>query len=210
MSFTTLAADAMDHRENYKLIVGSIVPRPIAFVSTRSSDGSLNLAPFSYFNGVSSKPPTVSISIMQKFSDSGTKDTLRNILDTGEFVVNIVTEDIVEAMNETATEFPADVNEFEISGLTPISSELVSPPRVKESPIQMECTLFHHVQVGDGSPGSATLVIGEVKLFHVRQDLLYNGKIDIRKLKPVGRLAGGEYTRLGELFTIERKPYQGK
>lgn len=210
MKFKQLLAEQMDYRENYKLIVGSIVPRPIAFVSTRSIDGLLNLAPFSFFNGVASKPPTVSISIMQRFSDSGTKDTLKNILDTREFVVNIVTEDIVEAMNETATEFPPDVNEFEISGLTPLESEFVSVPRVKEAPIQMECVFYKHLPIGDGSPGSATLVVGEVKIFHIREDLLYDGKIDIRTLRPIGRLAGGEYTRLGEIFTLERKPYKGK
>ncbi len=200
-----LKAQDLSIKDNYKLIIGSVLPRPIAFVSTLSKNGVPNLAPFSFFTGVSSKPPTICFAAARKGKEGSKKDTLSNIEHTGEFVVNIVTEDIVEPMNETATEYPPEIDEFEIAGLTPLKAQLVKPLLVKESPINMECRLYKTIEIGDGSPGSGTLVVGEIVLYHIADDLLDEGRIDTELLKPVGRLAGMDYTTLGRRFTIERK-----
>ena len=194
-------------KENYKLMIGSIVPRPIAFVSTKSADGILNLAPFSFFTALSAIPPTICFSPSRRSSDGGKKDTLVNIEATGEFVVNIVNEDMAAAMNETATEIPPEMSEFEYAGFTPVESDLISPPRVQESPINLECKLVQVVEVGNEGPGGAALVIGEVVRFHVADFLYENGRIDIGLLKPIGRLAGNEYTTLGKRFGLDRKPW---
>ena len=191
--------------ENYKLLIGSILPRPIAFVSTLSEQGQANLAPFSFFTAICSKPPTICFCPARRASDDGKKDTLRNIEKTGEFVVNIVTEDIAVPMNDCATDFPPQIDEFEVSGLTPVPSEIVKPYRVKESPIQFECKLNQIVYVGPEAAGGGALVIGEVVLFHVDDRLLDQRlRIDTGALKPIGRLAGMEYTKLGERFTLVR------
>ena len=193
-------------RDNYKLMIGSILPRPIAFVSTISKDGIHNLAAYSFFNGITSNPPSLCFAPSRKSSDGSKKDTLINIEETGEFVVNIVTEEIVEPMNETAPEFPPEISEFEEVGLTPLDSKIVKAPRVKESPINMECKLLQVVEVGPPEPGGGFLVIGEIVLFHIKDELLENGRIDTGMLKPVGRLAGTEYTTLGKRFSLSRKP----
>lgn len=194
-------------QENYKLMIGSVVPRPIAFVSTKSKAGILNLAPFSFFTAISSDPPTICFSPGRRGSDGAKKDTLVNIETTGEFVVNVVTEDMAVAMNETATEIPADMSEFEYAGFTPVDSDLINPPRVQESPVNMECKLVQIVAVGNDGPGGASLVIGEIVRFHVADQLYENGRIDIGLLKPIGRLAGNEYTTLGHRFSLQRKPW---
>ena len=196
------------YKENYKLMIGSILPRPIAFVSSVSPTGVLNLAPFSFFMGVTSKPLTIAFAPTRKRLSGDKKDTLSNIEATREFVVNIVSEDNVVQMNETATEFPSDIDEFEVSGLTAVSSSIVKPPRVAESPISMECTLYDVVYIGADEPGGGAIVIGTIVMFHIQDDLIENGRIDIGKLRPVGRLAGQEYTTLGKRFILERKPYK--
>jgi flavin reductase (DIM6/NTAB) family NADH-FMN oxidoreductase RutF len=195
-------------KENYKLLIGSILPRPIAFVSTRSKSGQLNLAPFSFFTGISSMPPTICFASARKGEEGIKKDTLSNIEETGEFVVNVVTEDIASQMNETATEFPPDIDEFKLSGLTPAECDVVSVPRVKESPINLECKLYKVLHIGAQAAGGSALIIGEIILFHIADDLLQNGRINTELLRPVGRLAGQEYTKLGKIFTLERKPYK--
>src|SRR5215470_13794638 len=134
-----------DYRDIYKLMVGVIVPRPIAFVSTISADGIRNLAPFSFFTGISANPPVICFSPMIRGSDGARKDTLRNIEVTKEFVVNVVSEGFAEKMNICSAEFPPEVDEFEMSGLTPVPSDLVKPPRVKESCINLECRLVQIV-----------------------------------------------------------------
>jgi len=188
-------------KDIYKAMIGSIVPRPIAFVSTVSSDGYVNLAPFSFFTGITSKPPTICFAPGRRASDGEHKDTLNNVRQTGEFVVNVVTADIGAAMNETATEFPPETDEFDVAGLTSIASDVVKPPRVAESPINMECTLNDIVDVGSGS-----LVIGEIVLFHIADALYDAGHIDVTKLNPLGRLAGDNYVTLGDIVTHVRKP----
>src|SRR5438445_12389790 len=154
----------------YKLMVGAIVPRPIAFVSTIGPEGVLNLAPFSFFTGISANPPVICFSPMIRSSDGQKKDTLRNIEETGEFVVNVVSEDFAAPMNLCAPEYPAEVDEFEASGLTPIPSDLVRPPRVAESRIHMECKLYQIVHVSP-KPLGGSLVMGEVLRFHIADAL---------------------------------------
>jgi len=193
-------------KDNYKLMIGSILPRPIAFVSTKSKDGIDNLAPFSFFNGVCSNPPTISFCPVRKGADGEIKDTLKNIQDTGIFALNIVSESFATEMVSTATEFPPEVSEFEESGLSPIPCQNIDVMRVGESKITFECELNQIIEIGDGSPGSGFLVLGTIVLFHVSDDLYENGRIDLEKLQPIGRLAGANgYCRISDRFEIERK-----
>ena len=192
------------NQDNYKLIIGSVVPRPIAFVSSCSKDGELNLAPFSFFTGVCSNPPTILFCPMVRGSDAGKKDTLLNIEETGEYVVNVVSEDIVALMNQTAAEFPRGIDEFKESGLTPSPSVIVKPPRVLESPLSMECKLQKIIPVGDGTVGSGFVVLGTVVRFHIREDLYAAGRVDTLGLKPIARLAGAAYSRLSDVFELQR------
>ena len=203
-----------DYRNIYKLMIGSIVPRPIAFVSTISPDGVPNLAPFSYFTACSSNPPCVVFSPTSRGREGGPKDTLANIRAIGEFVVNIVSEEFAEQMNATSADYPPEVDEFEISQLTPLASELVKPARVAESHIQMECKLVDTITVSE-KPGGGTLVIGEVLLFHVDERVLADPgadifKIDPSKLRAIGRMGGPTYTRTLDRFDIARPVYARK
>ena len=190
----------------YRVLTGVVVPRPIAFVSTISIDGILNLAPFSFFNAVASNPPTIVFS-SSRHTGNKRKDTLLNIEQTGEFVVNVVVDDIAEAINRTAAEFPAEVNEFEIAGLTPAASNLVKAPRVAESPVNMECKLQQVIPLGQGEHEHG-LVIGEVVLMHVRDDILNGHRVNHHILKPTGRLAGSMYCHTSEVFEMVRPLYQ--
>lgn len=191
------------HKEIYKIMIGAIVPRPIAFVSSEDEGGVRNLAPFSYFTGCSTNPPVVCFCAAVRSGPQPQKDTLRNIRATGEFVVNIVTEEIAGPMNATSAEVGPEVDEFVLSGLTPLASELVRPPRVAESPIQMECRLRQVVEVSP-LPGGGNLVLGEVLLFHIREDLLEDGKIDPDKLRAIGRMGGPTYVRTRDRFEMQR------
>ena len=197
--------DKQSFKDNHRLMIGSIVPRPIAFVSTKSKNGILNLAPFSYFNGVCSNPPTIMFAPARRGYDGLTKDTLNNIRDTKEFVVNIVSEEIVEPMVACATDFENEVNEFEVSGLTPVDSVKVAPPCVKESKVSFECRLQTIVPVGEAEPGGGFVVIGNIVMFHVDDDVYRDGRIDLDALKPVGRLAGNNYSRINDVFTVVRQ-----
>jgi flavin reductase (DIM6/NTAB) family NADH-FMN oxidoreductase RutF len=187
----------------YKLMVGSIVPRPIALVSSIDQGNVRNLAPFSYFTACSSNPPVVVFCPINRPAPPMAKDTLRNVLETREFVVNIVSEDFVERMNACAAQVGPEVDEFELSGLTPLASDLVRPPRVAESQIHMECRLLQVVQVSD-RPGGGTLVLGEVLRFHLREGLVENFRVDPDKLRAVGRMAGSTYVRTNDRFDLER------
>ena len=192
-------------QETHKLMIGSIIPRPIAFVSTQSNNGKNNVAPFSYFNGVCSKPPTIMFAPARRGWDGEEKDTLINIRDTEEFVVNIVSESFAERMVMCSTDFDSDVDEFEISGLTPTNSQKIKPPRVGESKVSFECKLNQIVEIGDGTAGSGFLVIGTIVLFHIDDDVYDNGRILLDKLQPLGRLAGNWYTRTTDTLKIDRK-----
>ena len=202
-----LAFNPADHSTGdiYKLMVGAIVPRPIALVSSVDESNVRNLAPFSYFTACSANPPVVVFCPILRPVPLGAKDTLRNVIATREFVVNIVSEEFVRGMNASAAQVPPEVDEFELSGLTPIASELIKPPRVAESHIHMECRLRQVVQVSD-QPGGGSLVLGEVLRFHVRQDLIEDFRIDPDKLRAVGRMAGSTYVRTTDRFDLERPP----
>ena len=200
-----LKPEELSIKDNYKLIIGSVLPRPIALVSTISEDGVLNLAPFSFFTRITTKPATIGLAPALKGKEGEKKDTLANVESLKEFVVNIVTESISDQMVKTASEVAPDVDEFKVAGLTPIDSEIVRPPRVKESPINLECKLYKVVYIGDGTAGSGAFVIGEIVAYHIDDILYNNGRIDTALLKPVARLAGQDYTTLGRCFTIERK-----
>ncbi len=192
----------------YKLLIGSVVPRPIGWISTIDLNGRPNLAPFSYFNAVCAQPPHLMFAPTVRATDGARKDTYRNVKATGEFVANIVTEALAEAMNLTSTEFPAEVNEFQAAGLTAIPSVVVKPPRVAESPIHFECRVSHIIDLGD-EPGSGSVVIGRVVHVHVLDSVLLGGdKIDLARLKPVGRLAGSAYCRVTDVFEMQRPQSQ--
>ncbi len=195
-----------EHRfqDIHKLMIGSIVPRPIAFVSTLSKDGIRNLAPFSYFNGVCSNPPTIMFAPSRRGYKGKTKDTLNNIRETEEFVVNIVSEDFAEQMVACSTDFDPEVDEFDVSGLIPAPSTIVTPPRVEESRVSFECRLNQIVEIGEGSAGSGFVVIGTVVLFHIEDDVYEDGYINLEKLNPLGRLAGSAYSRIIDTFEIVR------
>jgi flavin reductase (DIM6/NTAB) family NADH-FMN oxidoreductase RutF len=187
----------------YKLMVGSIVPRPIALVSSLDQRNVRNLAPFSYFTACSSNPPVVVFCPIMRPTPPMAKDTLRNIIETREFVVNIVSETFAGQMNATAAQVGPEVDEFELSGLTPLKSDLIKPPRVAESHVHMECRLLQVVQVSD-QPGGGSLVLGKVLRFHVREDIIENFRIDPDKLQAVGRMAGSTYVRTTDRFDLER------
>ena len=191
------------HAEVYRLMIGAIVPRPIAFVSTVDASGVRNLAPFSYFTACSSNPPVVCFSPTVRTGPVPFKDTLRNIQATGEFVVNIVSEEFAEQMNACSADVAPEVDEFELSGLTPLASDLVRPPRVGESHVQMECRLHQLITVSD-KPGGGYLVLGEVLRFHVDEAVLVDGKIDPGRLKAIGRMGGPTYTRTNDRFNMIR------
>lgn len=192
-----LAAGDWPTRELYLLLTGLVIPRPIAWVSTVAVDGVRNLAPHSYFNLVSHDPPHVA------FSATGVRDTLTNLRGTGEFVVNLVTAELVARMNLTATDFPPEQDEFVWAGLTAVPAVRVAPPRVAEAPAHLECRVAQEVPVG-----SATLVIGEVVQVHVDPRVWRDGRVDPALLDPVGRLAGTGYARLGEVFTLPRERWE--
>jgi flavin reductase (DIM6/NTAB) family NADH-FMN oxidoreductase RutF len=185
---------------SYKLMIGSIVPRPIAFVSTISREGVTNLAPFSFFNAVCAEPPVICFSVSNRVP---AKDTITNIRANGEFVVNIVTEAIAERMNVCSGDYRAGVSEFSVSGLTPQPSEVVKPPCVRESPVNMECKLIQIVDVST-RPAGASLILGEVVRFHFDRAIADNFRIDPAKLRAVGRMGGNEYTRTLDRFEMIR------
>ncbi len=191
--------------DTHKLMIGSIVPRPIALVSTISKAGINNLAPFSYFNGVCSRPPTIMFAPGRRGWDGEKKDTLVNIQDTKEFTVNIVSENIGEKMVHCSTDFNKDIDEFSISELTPLPSKKVAPSLVAESKINFECQLNQIIEIGDGKAGSGFIVIGTIVLFHIDDSVYQNGHINLDKLEPIGRVAGNEYIRSNDTLKIIRK-----
>jgi len=185
-------------KERYKLLSGSILPRPIAFVSTISKDGIPNLAPFSFFTGITSDPPTVCFAPNLN-SDGTKKDTLLNIESTAEFNVHAVSEEIVQAMHQSAAGFPSNVNEFSEVGLTEAPAKLVRPPRIKEAKVSMECKLMQILPVAN----TGFLVIGEVVHFYFADDVYQDGYVNADALNIVGRWAGYDYIKGGEKFRLK-------
>lgn len=202
MAMLPVDPDQLSERENYKFLIGSIIPRPIAFVTTASEDGVLNGAPFSYFNIVSSNPPMISLSIQR--SGGKQKDTARNILESGEFVVHIVDEQNVEKINQTAASLAPDESEVELAQLTPVKSVKVSVPGVKEAKVRMECVLEQALELGGGNVSGCDFIIGKVVQFHIEDSIYNHGRINPEGLAAVSRLAGNNYAKVGEIFEIER------
>jgi flavin reductase (DIM6/NTAB) family NADH-FMN oxidoreductase RutF len=203
-----LSIDPADHpsRQVYKLMTGIIVPRPIALVSTVDAGGAANLAPFSFFCGVGSVPPTLLFcpALHAKDADSVLrKDTLANVEATGEFVVNVVSEAIAHAANIAAADVPSEVDEFALAGLTPIPSDMVRAPRVAESPAHMECKLLQVIYTSN-KPGGGVIVLGEIVRFHVREDLVDNFRVDADGLDAVGRMAGNTWVRTRDRLELIR------
>lgn len=184
-------------RENYKLLVGSVIPRPIAFVTSMSADGIVNAAPFSYFNIVASDPPLLSVSVQSRAG--ALKDTARNAIETGEFVIHVVDESNVEEVNKTAASLPPEESEISLTTLTLIDSEAVKVPSVKEAKVRFECRLEQVVELG-----GTRLLIGRVVRFVIDESIYDNGRIDPEALKPVSRLAGLNYAKLGDIFPLKR------
>ena len=203
-----ISPDQLPWKSVYKLLIGAVVPRPIGWISSLSPEGQANLAPFSFFNVVCPNPPHVMFCPEVRSTDQALKDTLKNVRASGEFVVNIVTEDLAEAMNQTSQELPPEVDEFAVANLITAPSQVVRPPRVALSPVHFECRVVQIIELGRG-PGSGSLVLGEVVHLHVDDSVLIGGdKIDPEKLKPIGRLAGSTYCRVTDLFHMVRPPSQ--
>lgn len=198
---------SLPYADTYRLLCGSIIPRPIAWVSSIDAHGIRNVAPFSFFNAVCSNPPVLSFCAAIRAEKNGlrpTKDTLENIRATGEFVVNIVSDETAEAMNLTAAQLLPDEDEFLHAGLTAVASEVVRPPRVGEAKIQMECSLRQIIEVSREVNG-ASMVLGNILRIHVSEAVLEpNFHISAEKLRAVGRLAGNAYVHTGEMFEMPR------
>jgi len=181
----------------YRLMTGIVVPRPIAWVTSLSAKGVLNLAPFSAFTFVSQKPPMLAISIGRK---AGVwKDTAHNILDTGEYVIHIADTPLMQALHDSSVEHPPDVSEVEHLNLATVPSELIKVPRLAAPPVAMECRFRQCLEFGEAK---SRLIVGEVVMFHVRDGLVNNGKVETRELDPIARIGGPRYASLGEIVTL--------
>jgi flavin reductase (DIM6/NTAB) family NADH-FMN oxidoreductase RutF len=196
----TLSSDAA-----YQWQAATILPRPIAWTSTLNEDGSANLAPFSFFTGISSDPPTCLICVARKKKQpDGTrppKDTWRNIERTGEYVIHVVNDALAHQMNATSREFPYGTDEFALAGVTKAPSDRVAPPRIVEAPVAMECRLDRIVEVGRA--GTA-VIIGEILLWHVHDELIVEGRLDMERLDAIGRMGGPHYARTRDRFDMTR------
>lgn len=197
-----LRPEDLSSRERYRLLTTLVVPRPIGWISTRSRDGVPNLAPYSFFAALSANPLLVAASIGRR--QGRPKDTLENIRQTGCFSVNVVSLELLEAMNASSAEVPPETDEFQLAGVTACPGKLVDVPCVQEAPAVLECRLFKEVELGD-APN--TLVIGEVKCVRLAAELkLHPGtlSVDQESLRPVGRLGGAEYALPGEIRELPR------
>lgn len=192
----------LTQRENYKLLIGSIIPRPVAVVSTQSADGIVNIAPFSFFNIVSSEPVILSLAIQRK--EGELKDTARNLLATKEAVVHILDQTNVQEANKTAALLPADQSELTVSGFTTTTSKMIAVPGLKEASVRLETILHQHVPIKKDQQTTADLLLLEVVGYQIAEDVYQDGKIDPRALQAVSRLAGNSYATIGEIFDIKR------
>ena len=197
---TSIVPGDLHPRDAYRLMLSIVVPRPIAWVSSLGADGTLNLAPFSFFTVVGGTPPTLMVSIGQRAGNA--KDTLRNVQETGEFVVHIVELALVERMNQTSGEYAYDIDEFALAGLDYVSSTDVRPPRLSAASIAMEVKATQIIPVQDTH---YTMVLGHIVRYHIRDGILKpNGLVDAAILRPVARLGGDEYTDVDHVFPISR------
>lgn len=193
----------LSNQERYKLLIGAVVPRPIAWVSSVDAQGRPNLAPFSFFTVVATEPMTVLFCPQTPGGVGTKKDTLHNIEETRQFVLNFPNEETAAAMNRSATVLPRGESEFVWAGVTPAASVHVAAPRVAEAPVAFECRLQRIARVGDG-PGGGAAVFGEVLCVHVRDDIYDQGRILLDRYRPIGRLAGNGYCRVTDLFEMAR------
>lgn len=201
MTYTTFDLSGLESIDRYKLLSGLVVPRPIGWIGTRAEDGTHNLAPYSFFNLVSANPPTVIFSAGRR--RGAPKDTSANVRATGEFTVNIVTEDTTAAMNVTAGDVGPDVDEFRLAGLTAVGGERVDAPRVGEAAASLECVLSQTIELAD--PPTNTIFVGSVLVVHVRSGVLEGTRVDHKAFRAVGRLAGSDYvTTADSIFSLER------
>jgi flavin reductase (DIM6/NTAB) family NADH-FMN oxidoreductase RutF len=192
-----LDPEAIDHADFHRFLIGVVIPRPIAWVSSIGQDGHRNLSPFSFFNAVASRPPLLSVSINDRAGQP--KDTLRNLTETKDFVVNIVDEPLHARMVETSGDWAPDVDEFALTGLTAAVSDVVKSPRVAEAPVSMECVLERIIEFEGTS-----LVIGRIVRAHARDDLFKNGRVDPLELRPVARLGGNGYSLVRDVVEMAR------
>lgn len=190
---------SLEIKEAYKLLSSVIAPRPIAFVSTVNKNGMPNAAPFCFFMGVTPQPPTIAFSVIRRGDHK--KDTIKNIEASRDFVINIVDETLASAMNMASGSYPPDMSEFDVTGLTSIPSSIVTSPRIAESPVHLECKLRSILELGDLP---ASIVIGEIVCFHVHEEYLKDGIVDVKKLKPIGRAAENIYIRFSDFFEMNR------
>lgn len=197
-----IKAETLSDMQNYKLLSGSIIPRPIAFVTTQNLKGDINAAPFGFFNVVNHTPPMIAIAVQR--TNGNRKDTSINIEQSGEFVVHITDEAIVNDVNETADPLEYGVNELKRTSLSMIDSDLINVPAIKEAKVRFECKLHQIVQLGNKDNGS-DLIIGEIVMYHIDEEVYFeDSKIDANQLNPVARLAGNDYSLLGQTFTVNR------
>ena len=195
--FHLVDGDALDTETAYRLLVGCVVPRPIAWITTIDDHGRVNAAPFSSFNYVATSPPMLAVNVALRPGSGSIKDTARNIAANGEFVVNIATEADMDLMHRSAQEFGPEVSETEVLGIELLPSKHVRVPRIASAPVQMECRLDQAVKLGRGIN---TLYIGEVLAFHMSNQVYDGHRVDSAALRPLARLGGPFYSALGEIF----------
>lgn len=208
-SFTCVEGDSLDTATAYRLLVGCVAPRPVAWITTIDEQGRVNAAPFSSYNYVATSPPMLAINIATRPGSGNTKDTARNIVRGREFVVNVATEHNMELMHRSAQEFAPDVSEVEALGIPLLASRHVQPPRIAASPVQMECRLDQVIVLGRGIN---TLYIGEVVAFHLSEEVYDGTRVDSVRMRPIARLGGPFYAGLGEIYhrPILQKPPGGE
>lgn len=197
-----LSSDQLTQRENYKLLIGSIIPRPVALVTTESSTGVLNIAPFSFFNIVSSDPAIVSIAIQRK--NGAEKDTARNFREKGQGVIHILDEENVHEANQTAAALEPHESELSVADFEVVPSESIQTPALKEAKIRLEVTVHDRIEIKKAQQVTADLFLLKVKKYVIAESVYEEGKIDPEKLAPISRLAGHDYSKLGEIFTLIR------
>lgn len=193
-----ILASSLTPEQTYKLMTGIVVPRPIAWITTVSAAGHVNLAPFSCYTIVSNKPPMIGVNIGRKAGVR--KDTGRNIHESGEFVVNIASEDLLAPLHQSAVEHPEDVSEVELLGLETLPSDSISVPRLTAVPVSLECRLHSITPFGETG---AEFYVGEVLALHIRDEILRDGKIQTADLRPICRLGGPNYAELGRIITMQ-------
>lgn len=197
-----IAPENLTQQENYKLLIGSVIPRPVAIVTTKSKEGSINIAPFSFFNIVSSNPPVLSLAVQRKGGSK--KDTARYLLEQGEAVIHILDEANVFEANQTAANLPPNESELSVANFQLVPSSRVSVPGLKEAKVRFEVSLLEKVDIKQGDEITADFFLLQVENYVIANQIYEDGKINPHQLAPVSRLAGQDYSKLGEIFSLQR------